>query len=928
MEKLLNLIISGAVAGGLFSLIAAGLTLTYNATGIFNFGYGAVAFTSAFLYYELNTGLHWSIVPAAVVTILVFAPLLGLVLDRLIFRNLTRATDSAKIMATVGILVALPALAEWIVGLLINDAHVSIPTGDDVFVAPGIGPTPPDAWHLGSLVDITSDQVIVFAAAAGGALLLWLLLRHTSLGLKMRALVDRPNLAQLRGVNRARTSGIAWILGTTIAGLVGVIGAPIFNSLAPSTYELIMFIAVAAAVFGGLRSIPLAFAGGLIVGVLQNLVAGYATFAKSITGFNAAVPFAVLLIGLLFLGRDRARRANVASEEIPVSNYLADLPAWRRALPWAVALGALLAYLLWLASPFWTQIVTEGLALGIVFLSFTLLTGVGGMVSLAQAAFVTTSGLTAGLLIVHFHQPYLVGLLGGVVAAVVVGLVVALPALRLGGLSLALATLALGFLCDEVLFQWSWFRNSYYGWTIPRPRIGPLNLGNERTFALVLLALVLLVCLLIRNLQCSPSGRAMFAVRSSEVAAATSGISPWAVKLMIFALSAALAGLGGVLLVTVDQSAVGSTYTTSVGLTWLASVVVWGVRRPAAAVVGGLSFALFPALLSQGFQWPSWVPSFLSWDGTKSVWIPSIIFGMGAIQMAKDPDGVLSVFGKARAAKRARRTEQSTRPDAVVSTRPGSTARVPAAPATPAVPTTGATGGVLRVRGVDAGYESVRVLRGVDLDVPGGAITALLGANGAGKSTLCSVVSGLLPVTAGTVLFHDEDVTKLRPDERANRGLILTPESRGIFPGLTVDENLSLTMGDVADRDLAYQRFPSLADRRRLPAGNLSGGEQQMLTLVSQLVHPPAMLVADEPTLGLAPRVVEDISRIFCELRQMGVALLLVEEKARAVLEIADQVTFLELGRVVWAGPRADVTGDQLRASYLGVNSRAEGISS
>src|SRR5262249_28770376 len=132
MEKFLNLTLSGAVTGALYSLVAAGLVLTYTSTGIFNLGYGAVAFTSAFLYYELHTGLGWPIVPAALVTILVFAPLLGLVLDRLIFRRLTDAPDSAKIMATVGVLVALPALAKWIVEILVNVFNRDLPLGNNV----------------------------------------------------------------------------------------------------------------------------------------------------------------------------------------------------------------------------------------------------------------------------------------------------------------------------------------------------------------------------------------------------------------------------------------------------------------------------------------------------------------------------------------------------------------------------------------------------------------------------------------------------------------------------------------------------------------------------------------------------------------------------------------------------------------------------
>ncbi len=149
MEKFLNLFVSGAVTGAIYSLIAAGLALTYSTTGIFNLGFGAIAFTSAFLYFELHSGLGWPIVPSAVVVIGVFAPLLGLVLDRLIFRPLTKANESAKIMATVGVLVAVPAIAKWTVEILVNDGHFNIPNGDQVFIAPGIGPSPAKIWHLG-----------------------------------------------------------------------------------------------------------------------------------------------------------------------------------------------------------------------------------------------------------------------------------------------------------------------------------------------------------------------------------------------------------------------------------------------------------------------------------------------------------------------------------------------------------------------------------------------------------------------------------------------------------------------------------------------------------------------------------------------------------------------------------------------------------
>ena len=161
-------------------------------------------------------------------------------------------------------------------------------------------------------------------------------------------------------------------------------------------------------------------------------------------------------------------------------------------------------------------------------------------------------------------------------------------------------------------------------------------------------------------------------------------------------------------------------------------------------------------------------------------------------------------------------------------------------------------------------------------------------------------------------------MTALAAHQRAKRGIVLAPESRGIFPGLTVRENLQLWLPTAEMHDEVYDRFPILGDRRALPAGNLSGGEQQILTLAPLLASPPQVLIADEPSLGLAPLIVEQIMQIFVELRDRGVALLLVEEKARDVLAIADTVAFISLGQVTWQGPRSEVDEARLAEAYLG----------
>jgi ABC-type branched-subunit amino acid transport system ATPase component len=224
------------------------------------------------------------------------------------------------------------------------------------------------------------------------------------------------------------------------------------------------------------------------------------------------------------------------------------------------------------------------------------------------------------------------------------------------------------------------------------------------------------------------------------------------------------------------------------------------------------------------------------------------------------------------------------------------------------------------VEGLHAGYDDVEVLHGIDLALHGGVITALLGANGSGKTTLCSTISGVVPVRAGTITVEGADASAWPAYRRARAGVLVAPESRGIFPGLTVDENLVLRLPAASARDEVYERFPPLRDRRDLPAGSLSGGEQQMLALAPVLVSPPPVVVADDPTRGPAPRVVAEVMRVFEELRDRGTAILLVEEKARDVLEIAEEVAFLDLGHIVWSGPRHDIDDERLVATYLGTS--------
>jgi branched-chain amino acid transport system ATP-binding protein len=235
---------------------------------------------------------------------------------------------------------------------------------------------------------------------------------------------------------------------------------------------------------------------------------------------------------------------------------------------------------------------------------------------------------------------------------------------------------------------------------------------------------------------------------------------------------------------------------------------------------------------------------------------------------------------------------------------------------------------LLAVEGLDVAYGRSQALFGVSLEVAEGSMMAVLGANGAGKSTLARAVSGLVPLTRGTVTFGGQPITGLPAYKIRRLGLTYIPEGRGIFPGLSVNENLRMAVAQErrSDRaaaiDRAIEMFPVLGERRSQRAGSLSGGEQQMLALARALAVPPRLIIADEMSLGLAPIVTEAVFQSLDEARRSGITIVLIEQFVDRALSLADHCTILTRGQVGWTGP-ADQAHHEVLERYLGT---AEGV--
>ena len=234
---------------------------------------------------------------------------------------------------------------------------------------------------------------------------------------------------------------------------------------------------------------------------------------------------------------------------------------------------------------------------------------------------------------------------------------------------------------------------------------------------------------------------------------------------------------------------------------------------------------------------------------------------------------------------------------------------------------------LLEVESITLLYGRIQALHGVSLNVAEGEVVALIGANGAGKTTVMRAISGLRPVAAGKIRFNGEDITKLRADLRVIKGISQSPEGRGVFPGMTVQENLDMgaytrrdAKGIAEDLERVYGLFPRLLERRKQAGGTLSGGEQQMLAVGRALMSRPKLLLLDEPSMGLAPLLIQQIFEIITEISQQGTPILVVEQNAQQALSRAHRAYVMETGRIVKEGVGQELLNDPaVKEAYLGV---------
>jgi branched-chain amino acid transport system permease protein len=609
MEEFFEVTVLGLATASIIAVAASGLVLTYTTTGIFNFAHGALGMLGAFTYWQLRVDWGWPAPVALVVVLGVLAPLVGALIELVIMRGLSDAPETVRVVVSISLLVALLGLGQWVWSP--QEAH---PTtrfwGQSSFDLFG--------------VTVTYHEAAAFLIAVGLAVGLRLLLFRSRAGVAMRAAVDDRPLSALNGARPDRSAMLAWGIGCACAALSGILIAPI-TTLSHVNLTLLIVNAYAAAMIGRLRNLPMTFVGALVLGLADSYAIRYLSDQGQLWDrFRFALPVIVLFAVLLIMRQPKPRgHAVLRTREI------IPRPSWLGSLVTAGAFVAAGAYL--------SQVLTEPdalsvarvVALSIIGLSLVPLVGFAGQLSLCQMSF---AGIGAVVMAHHGQGGNVLGLLYAALATGAVGAVVALPAIRLGGLYLALATAAFAVFLDQWIFVLEPFDLGPFTIKVfPQgsafvDRVDLPGTDTAGGLLVVLSVMFALFYLLVVTVRRSTFGHRLLAMKDSAAASATIGMNLTATKFAVFTLSAAMAGVGGALYGGTLGSTSPDRFVFFNSLPLLLLGVVGGIGSAAGALLAGILLGGLPVVVG---NYP-WFEN-----------ISNVLPGMMGVALGRNPNGIV-----------------------------------------------------------------------------------------------------------------------------------------------------------------------------------------------------------------------------------------------------------------------------------------------
>jgi branched-chain amino acid transport system permease protein len=895
LEQILLFILLGLGSGALIAGIALAVVLTYRGSGVINLSTGAIAMLGGYAFWALNSGKLASLpIGLAVPLALLFVLAVGALTEFAVYRPLRNSSPLAKLVASLGV-------------LLIAQSAMLLAFG--VTAQPAASILPQTTVHLlGAVVPLNRfilAGLVIVATAVLAAAYKW-----TRFGLATRAAAENESAAMLSGLSPGVISLSNTLLASLVAGALGILAASI-TQLDPQTLPLQIVPALAAALIASFTSFGIACAASIGIGIMYSLLQ-YASAQSwfpqsggvSLPGVTDLLAFLIIIGVLFWRGARIPGRGELVERRLPEAPRPRHL--WRTALIAGLA-GAVLLVIF----PFdFREALVNTLIGTVMALSLVVITGFVGQISVVQLALAGAAGFTVSHMFANFGITFPVAALAGIAVAVVIGLITAVSAVRVRGVSLAVVTLAGAVAIENFGFVNSTWGGGLSGSPVPEPKLFGFDLGTQNSFhgidgnvpspvfGWVALICCVLLCVWVGFIRRGTLGQRMLAVRSNERAAAAAAINPRTVKLYAFGISALIAGVAGVLYAYNFGSVSADRFDAVTALSLIAFAYAGGITLISGAVFAGLisAQALIPYALDK-------------WFGLNGNWF--LLFG-GVIlifTLLQNPTGVAGDIY--------RRTHKKAKvhaPDVAAASRERITPRTER-------PDLSGQPDVLTVTGLSVRFGGVHALSDVTLNVKEGELVGLIGPNGAGKTTLIDAISGFVNST-GTVKLGDRDLRGLPAYERARNGLTRTWQSTELFDDLSVFENLTVAAResgvteDDAKKTLALVGMDWAAEGE---PSQLSSGQRKLVGVSRALVAKPKLLCLDEPAAGLDTAESEELGVTLRRLADQGQSMLLIEHDMGLVLGICDRVVVLEFGKVIAEGTPEEVRRNpKVIAAYLG----------
>ena len=897
MNEVIRFALLGLGVGALYAFASQGLIVIYRGTGVLNFSLGATAIAGVFMQWELQQEHGWPFLASAVAGV-AWSAFLGGLTHWVIMRPLRRASSLVRVIATLGVLITIQAAVVIRYGSNARQVDSWLPT---------------DRLTLWGDVGITVDRLILLGIGILSALLLRLLYRTSQFGLATEAVSESERSAAAVGVSPNRIALINWALGSGIAAVAGILVVPIIT-LQVTAMTALVLAALAAALVGDFRSFPIATAAGFAIGIGQALVGRFGNHE----GLGPSLPFLVIILVLVLRGRSLPLRDHYLEEKPMIGNGRIN---WA----WALFACGAVVFVMVTKETKWIDAITVSLGVAIVLLSIVVLTGYAGQLSLAQYSIAGFGAYVAGRLVAVFEIPFLLGLVAGVAAAVPLGLIFGLPAVRTRGINLAIVTLGLGTTIELMLFKNRAYTGGVQGTQVGNPDLFGYEIGSinhPARYGIFVLVLAMLAVAVVANVRRGRSGRRLIAVRTNERAAASLGINVMVAKLFAFSLASAIAALGGIALAFRLSSISYQSFSNFTSITYVGLALLGGVGQLLGAFVGS-------TLATAGINQETLETT---WNGVGR-WI-QLISGIGILlTLLIYKDGVAAEWVRmSRAIKKMRKWSRPYTIELADVADPGVTtdhkARVPAR--------------TLTIEGLTVRYGAVVAVHDVSYRLEPGTITGLIGPNGAGKTSLIDAISGFTGAE-GKVWLDDLDLSRMPAMKRARSGVARSFQSLELFDDSTVFENLSVAADPQDLRsyfvDLVWPinpRLPpevvravtefDLGDDLHRDVQDLSYGKRRLLAIARAVAMHPSVLLLDEPVAGLSATESAELSRVVRRLaNDWGMAILVVEHDMNFVMGVCDQVVVLDFGKLIASGAPEEVRSDPaVIAAYLGDESDTE----